>query len=282
MPSDDGRRPAGLPCEDLARLLEVAARAGIRKVKLLGGEPLVRPDLPEVIRRLRLSLPRGDLSMITSGAANPARMAEAFAAGLDRANLTIHGWSLEAFARRGGTAALHARRHSVLDLLLARDRKLKVNYVYGGTKDDADLGGLLRFATGRPMVVNVLNDLGNPEVTLGTVLGAVKRVHGPWERAVADVDPDSLDAAHLHWADGLAVEVKTTRLGEFAPWRHCLGCDARARCREGIFAIRFTTDGSLRLCMDRPDLRLPLAEVVRREGVEAGAVAWRDFIEEAM
>lgn len=282
MPMELKLRPAGLPCADLAGLFRVAARAGVRKVKLLGGEPLVRGDLPDVVRALRAAMPAGDLSLITSGAADADRLQAAFDAGLDRANLTIHGWSEAAFARRGGNGRLHVRRGRILDILLAGGRKLKVNYVYSGRHDDADLAGLLVYAAGRPMVVNVLDNLDDPTGGLAKVQAALQRVHGQWDRAEIDLDADSMDAAILHWDDGLKVEIKTRRLGDMAPWSHCETCPVRSRCGEGIFAVRTVSDGSLRLCMDRPDLTLPLADIVRRDGVEAGAAAWDRFMTEAL
>src|ERR671924_2303001 len=67
--------------EGLARLF---VRLGIREVKLTGGEPTVRPELPEIVRRIRSIDPELDLSLTTNGylldrLAEPLRRA-----GLDR------------------------------------------------------------------------------------------------------------------------------------------------------------------------------------------------------
>jgi hypothetical protein len=83
------------------------------------------------------------------------------------------------------------------------------------------------------------------------------------------------------WADGLRVEVKDRRLGDLAPWAACAACPRRARCREGIFALRLTHDGWLRPCMDRPDLGVPVGAVFETEGEAAAERAWVAFVEAA-
>ena len=58
----------GLPLEVLAGLSLASLQVGVRKLKLLGGEPLLRPDLPALIASLRAADPVLDISLITGGA----------------------------------------------------------------------------------------------------------------------------------------------------------------------------------------------------------------------
>ena len=269
--------PRGLDGETLSRLLEAAARCGIQKFKYLGGEPLVRRDLPEITARLRAAAPEADISVISSGVAAPERFAALFAAGLDRANLSIHGWSAESFARHGGTARGFALRQACLDRVLAEGRPVKLNYVIGTEGDN--LRDLLGWAAGRPVVVNLLDDLTDEDASSGTVARQLEALRGPWERAVPEPDPHSLPTTRLHWADGLEVELKTEQLGLLAPWRACRLCPARIRCREGIFAVRLNHRGELQPCMDRPDVRLALVPILEAGGVDAVVEAWSAFID---
>jgi pyrroloquinoline quinone biosynthesis protein E len=68
-----------LTTDEWVGLLQAALRNGIRKVKLLGGEPFRRPDLERIIAAVRAAAPEVDLSVITSGVANPDRLDAAFA-----------------------------------------------------------------------------------------------------------------------------------------------------------------------------------------------------------
>ena len=270
-----GGAAGGLDTVTLAALLGAGLDNGVRKLKLLGGEPLLRGDLPAIIAGLRARDAALDISLITGGAVAPARLDACFAAGLSRANLSVHGWSQAAFAartRRGRSA--HAKRAAVLARLLAHGRFTKLNYVWRSPADDADLDGLLGWAAGRPVVVNVLDDLGNLALGSADIEAALTRLRGAPARRWAAPDPHSLPTTRLRWADGLEVEVKDQRLGEHAPWRTCAGCPRRAGCREGIFALRLGHDGRLRPCMDRPELGLDLRRVLTTHGPRAASRAW--------
>lgn len=277
-----GRLPRGgtvaeLDRAELETMLQIAVDMGTRKIKLLGGEALLRPDLGPIVASVKRYAPHCDLSVVTSGATHPQALETLLEAGLDRANVSVHGWSLEAFSRRGGNDKLLDWRRRNLDLLLRHGRPLKVNYVYGGRHDDEDLAELLAWAAQRPLVVGVLDDLNDAQSSAWTVAGTLARLRGPWAGAFGDDDPHSLPSIQLVWSDGLQVELKSSRLGQVAPWRACRGCPARPRCTEGTFALRLSPEGDLRLCMDRPDLSLSLRSLVAKSPT-AGALAWADFV----
>ncbi len=279
-PKDDD--PGLLADEVLVRSVEAAVRLGVRKVKFLGGEPMVRPRLPQLVRTIRSRCPDIDLSLITSGVCSAARVDQVFAAGLDRMNLSIHGWRPEAFARRGGNPVRWHARQAVLERLLHHGRPLKLNYVLAGDPDlEADVRALLAWAEGRPLVVSLLDDLGDPEAGPEQVLAFVRDLLGPPDRVEVDHDPHSLDTTHLVYRGRWRIEVKSRRLGMEEAYRACGACPHRARCREGILALRLMSDGSLRPCLDRPDLAFPLGEHARR-GVAEASEALRGWLEEVV
>lgn len=244
----------GLAAEEIAELAGAAYDQGVRKIKLLGGEPLARQDIGRVIALLRQRCTDADLSLITAGVVNLANLQAAFDAGLDRANLSIHGWSPDRLAKHTRVRDAHARRQAVLEFLLRIGRPLKCNYVYTGPEVEEDLAQFLAWAAGKPLVVALLDDLGNPAMGPATVKEALRRLRGPWGSMERDNDPHSLSTLRLGWSDGLAVEIKDQQLGQVAPWRACTGCLQREQCREGIHAVRLKHDGTAAPCMDRPDL----------------------------
>lgn len=266
---------SGLSTSELTAMLHVAVQQGVRKLKFLGGEPLLRRDLPEIIASLRAAHPTLDLSLITGGGVPADRLEACFAAGLSRANLSIHGWSAEAFAARTGRGErVWSMRQDNLRLLLKRGRFLKLNFVWCGPQDDADLKSLLDWAADQPVVVGVLDNLGDPALGPAVIQQTLLRVRGTPSQRRAEPDPHSLPTLRLGWPDGLAVEVKDHHLGEVAPWTACATCPVRGACREGIHALRLSHDGQLRPCMDRPDLNLDLVPLLERHGPPAAAAAW--------
>ncbi|MFB6120594.1 MAG: GTP 3',8-cyclase MoaA [Halobacteriaceae archaeon] len=84
-----------LPTEQVVQFLEVAAEFGVDSVKFTGGEPMLREDLAEIVRRT----PDGmETSMTTNGTFLPGRAADLVDAGLERVNVSQDALEPETFA----------------------------------------------------------------------------------------------------------------------------------------------------------------------------------------
>ncbi|MBI5516333.1 MAG: radical SAM protein [Deltaproteobacteria bacterium] len=253
--------PAELSLPALEARVLAAVRAGVRKVKLLGGEPFLRRDLPSLIAAVRAACPAVDLSVITAGAVPVEALLRAYDAGLTRVNVSIHGFTAAAHARTTRAPGAFALRQEFLAAALAeatrRGVPLKLNYVFGEDGDRGDLAALLTWSTDKPVVVGLLDDLG-ADLSWRPLAALVEALRGPHATQVVLVDPASLPTLLRRWPDGLRVEFKHLRLGEVAPYVACPTCPARARCKEGITALRLTHRGLFQPCMDRPDAAFDL------------------------
>lgn len=90
--------------EELERLVRIASNLGIRKVKLTGGEPTVRKDILEIVRRVKPYV--ADLSMTTNGS-RLVELAKPLArAGLDRVNVSLHSLKPDVYRRITGVDML--------------------------------------------------------------------------------------------------------------------------------------------------------------------------------
>lgn len=108
MPEDNPvfmQRAEILTFEEIERFVRVVARLGVRKIRLTGGEPLVRRNLPTLIEKL-LAVPEiRDLALTTNGILLPEQAAELHAAGLRRINIHLDTLDPERFkliTRRDG------------------------------------------------------------------------------------------------------------------------------------------------------------------------------------
>ncbi|HXF71615.1 MAG TPA: GTP 3',8-cyclase MoaA [Actinomycetota bacterium] len=100
-----------LTFEELTRLLRIFVSLGVRSVKITGGEPTVRADLPTLVRMFREVAPDADLSMTTNGVLLD-RLAEPLArAGLDRVTVSCDSLLRHRFAEM--------TRRDALDRVLA-------------------------------------------------------------------------------------------------------------------------------------------------------------------
>jgi GTP 3',8-cyclase len=78
-----------LSYEQITEIARVAVRMGIRKIRLTGGEPLVRKGVPELVRALRPIRGLGIIGMTTNGTMLAPLAAELATAGLDSVNISL-------------------------------------------------------------------------------------------------------------------------------------------------------------------------------------------------
>jgi cyclic pyranopterin phosphate synthase len=93
-----------LSAEEIARVVETAAQGGVKRVRLTGGEPLVHPQIVEIVRRIA-SVPNIEEVSLTTNAMLLERLAQPLAdAGLTRVNISLDSLEADKFRRitRGG------------------------------------------------------------------------------------------------------------------------------------------------------------------------------------
>ena len=126
-----------LTFEELTRLLALFVRLGVRGLKVTGGEPTVRADLPKLVEMFRSVGPELDISITTNGLLLDRLAAPLAAAGVDRATVSCDSLLQHRFAEM--------TRRDALDKVLAGIRAaeaaslvpIKINtVVIGGTNDD--------------------------------------------------------------------------------------------------------------------------------------------------
>src|SRR3984885_11475003 len=92
--------PAVLTGDEIVRLVTIGAGAlGIREVRFTGGEPLLRPDLADIIAATAALKPRPDISLTSNGIGLKRRAAALKAAGLDRINVSLDTLRPEVFRK---------------------------------------------------------------------------------------------------------------------------------------------------------------------------------------
>ncbi len=91
--------PEWLSFEEIADLVRVLARHGLRRVRITGGEPLVRPDVPDLVALLSGIEGIADLSLSTNGILLPRYVKALKANGLKRINISLDTLHPEKFRR---------------------------------------------------------------------------------------------------------------------------------------------------------------------------------------
>ena len=256
-------KPEVLSLEELDRLCSLFVSLGARKLRLTGGEPLVRRDVVELFGALGRHLRTGALDELTL-TTNGTRLAEFAAplhkAGVRRVNVSLDTLDGEAFRRttRGGDLA---RVLAGLEAAQAAGLRVKLNAV-AQVDTRAELPALVAFAHGRGMDLTLIEAMP---------MGEVDRDRADQFVSLADVRRDlaavwtltPLAASTGGPARYVRVEETGGVLGFITPLSHTF-CDTCNR-------VRLTCTGVLHTCLgqdDATDLRSLL-----RGGADDAALA---------
>jgi GTP 3',8-cyclase len=136
-----------LTYEELTRLVAIFAELGVSKVRLTGGEPLLRRDLEALVRMIASTPGIGDVAMTTNGSLLADRAASLRAAGLRRVTISLDSLDPDLFAAMSDSRLPLSQ---VLDgIAAARDAGLapvKLNTVVQRGRNDAGILELVEYA----------------------------------------------------------------------------------------------------------------------------------------
>jgi cyclic pyranopterin phosphate synthase len=242
-----------LSLEELDRLCSAFVARGVRKLRLTGGEPLVRKNVMSLVRGLSRHLGRGldELTLTTNGSQLARFAGELADAGVRRVNVsvdTLDPVKFKAITRWGDLAQVMGG----IDAALAAGLKVKINAVAlkGGNEDEFD--DLIRWVHGRGMDLTLietmpLGEVGADRTDQYLPLSLVRaRLAERWTLE---------DIAYMTGGPARYVRIAETggRLGFITPLTHnfCEGCNR----------VRVTCTGTLYMCLgqeDAADLRAPL------------------------
>lgn len=149
-------KAAVLTDDELVRLAEAFARAGVTKLRITGGEPLLREDLPALLGRLARISGVDDLSLTTNG----WRLAE-FArpladAGLGRINVSLDALDDRVFGKMNGREFPVARVLAGIDAAQAAGMRVKINMVVQRGVNDLEVLPMARHFRARGLTLRFI------------------------------------------------------------------------------------------------------------------------------
>ena len=251
-----------LSLEELDRLCSVFIKKGVRKLRLTGGEPLVRKNVMHLVRGLSRHLTSGaldELTLTTNGSQLERFAAELVDCGIRRINVsldTLDAQKFRAITRWGDLAKVMAG----IDAALAAGLKVKLNAVALKNFNDEELPDMLRWAHGRQMDMTVIETMPMGEIDADRTdqYLPLSLLRTQLERQFTLIDIPYRTGGPARY-----VEIAETggRLGFITPMTHnfCESCNR----------VRLTCTGTLYMCLgqeDAADLREPLRS---SEGDEA-------------
>lgn len=153
-----------LDFEEIVRLTRLATALGVRKVRITGGEPLLRPNLAELIGELRRIEAVTDIALTTNGVLLGQHAPALMAAGLNRVTVSLDSLDPAVFSRmNGGRGELDRVLNGIRAAADAGLSNIKVNTVVQRGVNDHTLLDLLAYFRGTGIVVRFIEymDVGN-------------------------------------------------------------------------------------------------------------------------
>ncbi|NCC76374.1 MAG: GTP 3',8-cyclase MoaA, partial [Clostridia bacterium] len=145
-----------LTVAEIDRLVRVLARLGIQKIRLTGGEPLLRPDLEEIIRQIRCHPEITDLSLTTNGQDLAERAAALKDAGLMRVNISLDSLRADRFEKITGNGSLERALAGIDASLAVGLHPVKLNTVLMRGVNDDELDQLFDLTFDRPLALRLI------------------------------------------------------------------------------------------------------------------------------
>ncbi len=245
MPAENVRfRPRHelLTFEEIERFVRVAAGLGVRKLRLTGGEPLLRQELPRLIELLAAVPGIEDLALTTNGILLPEQAGALKRAGLARLNISLDSLREETFARISRRPGLERVLAGIDAAQAAGFDRIRLNAVAIRGLTEEELVPLVQFACKRRLEMRFIefmpldaDDRWNHDQVLtgAEIRRRLEQELGPLE-PVSVADP-SQPASDYRFVDGRGVVGFINPVSE--PF--CGDCNR----------LRLTAEGQVRNCL---------------------------------
>ena len=153
-----------LRIEEIARFVRLAAREGIRRVRLTGGEPLVARGIVDLIRQIKAIPEIEDIALTTNGALLPSLAPALKDAGLDRVNISLDTLDPAQFGRITRIGEIEGTLAGIDAALEYGFDPVKINCVVV-RRLEQDVSGFARLSLDRPLHVRFIEymPIGNDE-----------------------------------------------------------------------------------------------------------------------
>ena len=145
-----------LSLEELADIARAAVRLGVKKIRLTGGEPLVRQGIVELCRQLRTIPGLQELCLTTNGALLPQLAAPLWEAGLDRLNISLDTLRPDRFAEMTRLGHLSDALVGIEAAEAAGFHTLKLDTVLIGGFNDDEIDDFINLTREHPWEVRFI------------------------------------------------------------------------------------------------------------------------------
>jgi len=234
-----------LSYDEIVTLAVIFAQLGIRKIRLTGGEPLIRKDLEELISRLREIPEIEELALSTNGVFLKGRAQLLKQAGLDRVNISLDTLNPVLFQEIARMDRLSEVLAGIDDAIRAELQPVKLNTVLMKGINDSEILPLVRFAVERSIdirFIELMSTNGSVQLDPGQHFMSTQEAKQQIEE---EFNLMPVEAYKSSPAEVFAIAGTGARVGFISPLSNFF-C---ARCNR----LRIKANGILKTCLHGPE-----------------------------
>ena len=245
-----------LTLEEIYQLAESFVTLGTRKIRLTGGEPLVRPGVVKLCKRIAMLPGLRELCMTTNGSQLGKLAAPLFDAGLKRLNISLDSLDPVRFRELTRTGDLAKVIAGIDAANAAGFQRTKLNCVVMKDRNDHEINDLVAFAIDRGLDISFIEEMPLGVISEHSRAGAFYSSAQVRERIAERYtlidSAESTQGPSRYWR---LAEAPHIRLGFISPHSHnfCGTCNR----------VRLTVEGRLLLCLGN-EHSVDLKAVLRR------------------
>ncbi|WP_156064696.1 GTP 3',8-cyclase MoaA [Methanobrevibacter sp. YE315] len=247
-----------MTADEVYTICKVAKKIGVRKIRLSGGEPLLKKDIVETVRKIS-SLDFKDISMTTNGTLLEKYAQDLKDAGLDRVNVSLDTLNRETFEFITKKDYLEDAKRGILKAVEVGLYPVKINMVIMKDINQDEIDEMFKFCKKHDIVLQLIELIESENCDDDKFSADYHYKLDDIEKELADIADDVREREFMqgrkkYYIDGGEIEVvKPVDNSTF-----CANCSR----------LRITPDGKIKPCLLRNDNLVELISHVRNGASE--------------
>lgn len=253
---DGGEKDTRLQLEEVKQLVKTASDLGMNKVKFSGGEPLLHPEIKEIISYSAELM--DDVSLTTNGVLLPEKAEQLSEAGLDRVNVSLDAKDQETYKEITGKSSLEKVREGIKKANEVGLYPVKINMLLMKGLNDDSIEEMIEFASKTGSILQVIEMTSTREEISDDFY---QRRHLSLEELASDLEKRAvrtetrrMHARKKYFLQSPEAEVELVRTMHNSTF--CKNCTR----------LRVTSEGELKPCLLRTDNHVSAKETLEDGG----------------
>ena len=240
--------------DEIYEICRIAKKIGVEKIRLSGGEPLVRKDIVEIVQKVA-SLDFKDISITTNGIFLDKYAKDLKDAGLDRINVSLDTLNEETYKNIVGKNALQRVKDGIIESCSVGLYPVKINMVVMNNINNDEIMDMFEFTKEHGVILQLIEIIESESCDDNDFNSMYHYPLADFEKYLAEIADEIkvrefMQDRKKYFIDGGEIEV----VHPVDNTNFCKNCTR----------LRITPEGQIKPCLLRNDNLVPLVEYIRK------------------